>query len=282
MKKAGFGSQLVAALLLLGLAGYGINSCFNRAEESRRAEEARRAALPPEQRAEEDQRAAKKEADKKRQMDMELRQADGEDYSKKCVRRFLKYPDDASFGFWDAPDVKYNAEQDTFSYSSKVKAKNTFGAELTHRWGTIVTIRDGTWKLAMLAIDDETLYRDSQLLDSLKVSEGTSSSAKGPGQRGAPAKDAATGANRPTSRPGAEVPVPPAGRYVLRSVSRSLQEGPMAYFADKESGKKLYLHTGDTIGTWQITEISFEYKRVVLKDVAGDETVTLQLPARTP
>ena len=56
----------------------------------------------------------------------------------------------------------------------------------------------------------------------------------------------------------------------------------MAYFADKESGKKLYLHTGDMVGTWQITEISFEYKRVVLKDVAGDETVTLQLPARTP
>ena len=80
MKKAGFGSQLVAALLLLGLAGYGINSCFNRAEESRKAEEARRAALPPEQRAEEDQRAAEKEADKKRQMDVESRQADGEDY----------------------------------------------------------------------------------------------------------------------------------------------------------------------------------------------------------
>jgi hypothetical protein len=153
---------------------------------------------------------------------------------------------------------------------------------LTHRWGTIVTIRDGTWKLAVLTIDDETLYRDDRLVESLKVGKGTSSSAKGPGQQGAPAKDAATGASRPTSRPAAEVPVPPAGRYVLRSVSRSLQEGPMAYFADKESGKKLYLHTGDMVGTWQITEISFEYKRVVLKDVAGDETVTLQLPARTP
>jgi hypothetical protein len=274
MKKPGLGSRFVAALLLLGLAGYGINSCFNKVEQSRKAEDARRAALTPEQRIEEDRRAAEEKADRDREVQREVRQAEAVEYSKECVRRFLKYPDDASFGFWDIPDVKYNAEGNTFSCFSKVKAKNAFGAELTHRWGTIVTIKDGTWKLAMLVIDDETLYSDDQLMNSLKAPKRT-------GKGSSPSKDGAGGHKQQKSEPTAEVPLPPTGRYVLRSVSRSSQQGPMAYFGDKETGKRLYLHVGDTIGAWQITEIDFENRRVMLKEVGGDETVTLQLPART-
>ena len=91
-------------------------------------------------------------------------QARAENVSKKYVRKFLKHPDDASFGFWSVPEIKCNAGRDTFFVSSTVKAKNDFGAELTYRWATIVFLDGGAWKLVSCVIDDKEVYEDKALL----------------------------------------------------------------------------------------------------------------------
>jgi uncharacterized surface protein with fasciclin (FAS1) repeats len=91
------------------------------------------------------------------------RQADAERVSKEYILRFLKHPDDATFGFWDVPEIRWNKEQDVFVVSSKVLAKNDFGGELTYRWTTIVMLEDNVWQLVSCVIDDTVVYDSPEL-----------------------------------------------------------------------------------------------------------------------
>ena len=83
--------------------------------------------------------------------------------AKDYVRRFLKFPDDATFPFWEQPEVRRNASGDTVAVRGKVKAKNAFGAELTHAWIVILCRSSGDWELTACTIGDEVVYqsRDS-------------------------------------------------------------------------------------------------------------------------
>jgi hypothetical protein len=173
-KKQGCGSQLLGGVVLIGLICWGINSCVQRNDEARRAEEQRRQSLTPEQRAEEDrikaEQAAKAEAEQQRaSRELEV-QLVSEDY----VRKFLKFPDDADFGFWSVPDVKSNQAGDTFYVESKVKAKNALGAQLTYRWQTIVFLDGGTWQLVSCVIDGKKVYESKELLEKIKERKGPS------------------------------------------------------------------------------------------------------------
>lgn len=167
MKKAGCGSKILGTIVLLIVFVWLVNSCIEKHNQARRAEEQRRASLTPEQRMEEDKKQAEEEAKRKRETELERRKIDAELYSKDYIRKFLKHPDDASFGFWDIPEIKWNEVQDTFYCSSKVKAKNDFGAELTYRWQTILTLNGNTWELVSCAIDGETVYESKELLNKL-------------------------------------------------------------------------------------------------------------------
>lgn len=163
--------NLLSAIVLIGLIVWGINSCVERSNQARRAEEQRRSALTPEQRAEEDRNKGEEQAKAKAEQELSTRQINAELVSQKYVREFLKHPDDASFGTWDVPDIKWNEEQDTFYVSSKVKAKNDFGALLTYRWQTIVMLdspENNAWKLVSCAIDGETVYESKELMEKLK------------------------------------------------------------------------------------------------------------------
>ena len=140
----------------LGCGGCGLT------KDERAAEEKRQAALTTEQRAAEE------------------RQAKGDDrihnakvFAKDHVQRFLKHPDDAGFGVWDDPEVKFNAEQDIFLLSSKVETKNELGKEATHRWEAIVMLNGRTWELPFCAIDGETVCTSCALLDKIIATEQT-------------------------------------------------------------------------------------------------------------
>jgi len=183
-------SKFVSAAVLIGAVAWFINSCEERSMQVRKAEEQRRAALTPEQRAEEDRQkaevAAKAQAmeqEEARQRAEEAaiarakeqeeallfsRQVDATTVSQQYVLKFLKHPDDATFGFWSVPDMSWNKEQDAFYLSSKVKAKNDFGAELTYRWATIVMLEGNTWNLVSCAIGDKIVYESKELSAKLK------------------------------------------------------------------------------------------------------------------
>ncbi len=139
--------------------------------EQQAAEDNRRATLTPEQRVAEDKAKAEAEAEKNRDAQLQERIADVQVQSQDYVRKFLNHPDDASFGFFDVPSVRYSPEGDTFWVSSKVKAKNDFGAELTYRWETILMLNNHTWELASCTIDGEVVYTSSVLLDKILARE---------------------------------------------------------------------------------------------------------------
>jgi len=120
--------------------------------EQRATEEKRQASLTPEQ------RAAEAVGDKETAAKI---------FAKDSVRKFLKHPGDPSFGEWDDPEVKFNPEQDTFFVSSKVKAKNDLGKEVTYQWEAIVMLDGKTWELAFCSINGETVYTSSELLDKI-------------------------------------------------------------------------------------------------------------------
>jgi hypothetical protein len=123
----------------------------------------------PQQRQAEDQATAKVEVPNREAYEKLEREAAAAEISKEYVLRFLKHPDDASFGFWSAPEVKANPQHDTFLVSSTVKAKNDFGAELTYRWETIVTLEGNTLNLVRCVIDDNEVYASAELLDKLNA-----------------------------------------------------------------------------------------------------------------
>ena len=138
--------------------------------EQRAAAEKRRASLTPEQRATEDK--AKAEAEEKAKAEEEQRKeaskfddlkSEAGVRSKTFVLKFLKHPDDASFGFWAVPEVKANPSHDAFWCSSTVKAKNDFGAELTYQWETCLKLDGDTWRLVSCSIDGKAVYLDAQL-----------------------------------------------------------------------------------------------------------------------
>jgi len=159
-----FCRKSLCALVLLVVVAAAITGCG----ENREATVRRRASLTPEQRQAEDQSAVEAEAKKKKEDELERREAGAVTISQDYVRKFLKHPDDASFDSWDAPEVKWNPAGDTFFVSSKVKAKNDFGGELTYRWATILTLKANTWDLVSCVIDDKEVYTSDALLNELK------------------------------------------------------------------------------------------------------------------
>ncbi len=171
-------------LIVLLAVGFFVCGCSEspeqvaRREQTTRLEQERRASLTPQQRETEDKakaeekardeaEAKRKEAEKKAEADLEMRKIDAGTISKEYVLKFLKHPDDARFGFWDVPEIRSNAEQDIFYCSSKVKAKNDFGAALTYQWETIVMLNGDTWELVSCAIDGRTVYESKDLLATL-------------------------------------------------------------------------------------------------------------------
>lgn len=78
------------------------------------------------------------------------------------VKKYLKFPDDASFPF-GSKSAEYDAAKDHWTVTGKVKAKNALGAELTHRFEAKVRI-DGTkfWTL-YVAIDGEVMHESEEL-----------------------------------------------------------------------------------------------------------------------
>jgi hypothetical protein len=172
-KKQGCGSQLLGAIIVLGLICWGINSCVQRSDETRRAEEQRRNSLASDQRAEEDRIQAEEEAKAAAERQDFSRKSDATLVSQEYVRKFLKFPDDADFGFWTVPDVRSNLAGDTFNVESTVKAKNGFGAQLTYRWQTIVFLDGGTMQLVACVIDGETVYESTELLAKIKEHKAT-------------------------------------------------------------------------------------------------------------
>ena len=136
-------------LVLVLLAGFGLYSCMEH-------ENARRAALTPSQRAAEDKTAETE------QLKIKVRRV-AEGY----VRNFLKFPDDASFG-WGG-DASANPEGDVFGCEGTVRAKNAFGAALTYRWEAIVFLDGDTWRLVTLVIDGKTVVDHDDLTAAIKA-----------------------------------------------------------------------------------------------------------------
>lgn len=184
-KQPGCLARLVSLVIVIAVAVWGINACSERSWQARKAEEERqavaakaeqnrRAALTPEQRGAEDRKAAEekaKAAEEKAKAELEermsMREFEAQQVSEEHIRRFLKHPDDAHFGFWSIPETTWNAARDTFFVSSKVKAKNDFGGEFTYRWATIVFFDGQQWQLVSCMIDGKKVYEDKTLHDRL-------------------------------------------------------------------------------------------------------------------
>jgi len=80
--------------------------------------------------------------------------------SEELVKKFVKYPHDADFG-WFNTNVTVNNETHLCSVVGKVKALNAFGAKITHEW--VVTYgydrKAKGWKPIMIIIDDDTVFK---------------------------------------------------------------------------------------------------------------------------
>lgn len=156
-------------LVLVLLIGFGIYFAGRSVEKRQAAEQQRQGALTPEQRQAEEKANAEAESKRLQDIELERRKDYAVTYSQDYIRKFLKHPDDASFGFWEIPETTWNPERDTFFVSSKVKAKNDFGAELTYQWATIVTLEGNAWELVSCVIGDEMVYSSETLLNKLKA-----------------------------------------------------------------------------------------------------------------
>lgn len=163
--KQGCGGCLVF-VVLIGIAIYFAGSAR---EERAAAEKQRRALLTPEQQAAEDKAQQEAEEKTKVETQFELRKAEVQMISEDYVRKFLKHPNDASFGFWSIPKITWNQGRDTFFVSSTVKAKNDLGLELTYDWATIVTLDENTWKLVSCQIGDDVVYVNQDIANKLEV-----------------------------------------------------------------------------------------------------------------
>ena len=153
------------------LAAVFIFICFSCGGGGDFAVRQRGAALTPEQRAAADRAKAESDALKKQESDLKDRILSVATFAKDNVRRFLEHPNDASFGLWDEPDAKFSQEQDTFWLSSKVKAKNDLGKDITYQWEAIIMFDGKTDELAFCAIDGQTVYTSGALLDKIIATE---------------------------------------------------------------------------------------------------------------
>lgn len=84
------------------------------------------------------------------------------------MRGFLKFPDDADFGFFAVPDVKSNEAGDVFYVSSTVKAKNDFGAQLTYHWQTTIAFDGNAGQLVACDIDGARVYDNEDLATAIE------------------------------------------------------------------------------------------------------------------
>lgn len=166
-KKPGCVSRLLSGVILVVLMGWGIDSCMKHAGQADRLERDRRAAMTPDQRAEDERQAVERAAIVDAEAALMGRRLEAERVSQTHIRRFLKHPDDASFGVWTVPDTRWNAEGTVFHVASRVKARNDFGAELTYRWQTIIFLDGDTWRLVSCIIDGEQMYDDPALVERL-------------------------------------------------------------------------------------------------------------------
>lgn len=89
--------------------------------------------------------------------------------TKDYIREHLKFPHDADFN-WLPDDVRTNAQGTRWFVLGKVKAKNSFGAELTYEYSAIWFIVEENgqrpFKLVSAAIGDKMLYKDEALMES--------------------------------------------------------------------------------------------------------------------
>lgn len=94
-----------------------------------------------------------------------------------------------------------------------------------------------------------------------------------------PSKAGGEEQNKPEQEGTTQAAAPAVGDYVLRMVYE-MSGQPRARFADAVSGNTLDLGVGEALDGWQITEIDLPNNRVVLKDQASEQTITLQLQTR--
>lgn len=92
-------------------------------------------------------------------------EVDAQVFAKQAVRGFLKYPHDAEFPWFGTAAAK-TERPDMWVVKGTVKAKNAFGAELTHEWTVLASHAGGVWKLASCKIGDEYFHLDPVLLSS--------------------------------------------------------------------------------------------------------------------
>jgi hypothetical protein len=85
--------------------------------------------------------------------------------AEKVVKEFLKWPHDASFSF--LPEVRFNDNRTAASVQGTVKAKNTFGAELTHEYLVLFVKESVSWQVETISIGNEVVYRKKQTTESL-------------------------------------------------------------------------------------------------------------------
>jgi hypothetical protein len=83
-------------------------------------------------------------------------------FSKDYVRKFLKFPQDASFP-WGEATVKCSPDRTKFFVHSTVKAKNALGVELTYDWATVLEREGDTWDLLTCIVGDEAVYVSPKL-----------------------------------------------------------------------------------------------------------------------
>jgi hypothetical protein len=174
----GCGTKSLGCLILIVIAGFGINTCVQKQEAVKVAEQQRRTALTPEQRAAEDKAAADEAAKQKADAEALVLDSQAGERSKDFVLQFLKHPDDASFGVFATPDVTHNETRNVFYCRSTVKAKNDFGMQLTYRWETIISFESNTWSLVSCQIDGKTVYDDEALFQKLETEKTSAEAAR--------------------------------------------------------------------------------------------------------
>lgn len=97
----------------------------------------------------------------KAEAEKEWRQVRAQTMSQEYVRKFLKFPHDASFP-WSEPQIRSNEARDVFYLKGTVEAKNVLGASLTHDWETMVRVDGENWKLVACTIGGEKVYESKE------------------------------------------------------------------------------------------------------------------------
>jgi hypothetical protein len=79
------------------------------------------------------------------------------------VRAALKFPDDASFPWFDG-DATKTVNGEHWHVRGKVVAKNAFGAELTRPYFIELCKQDGMWRANLIRIGDDIAYVDPAIV----------------------------------------------------------------------------------------------------------------------